>query len=302
MAIWNDPDEKIFDNLAVAVGSNALSFDVPSCALAGVSLARFRLSTAGDLDIVGPASDGEVEDYAVTIVPPPPVLDLNGPAGGRGYSATWNNNGPVSITDSLAATVFELDGSNVSSMTATIVNPLAGDALSATPIGAISVSYNSASRVLTMSGSDSAANYQAVLRTVKYNTSGGPSVATVTVNFVGVDAEGISPTVAATIVVEVPPLGAGVVGRHLFYNQSGTAARYDGNNLAINSSDDNAIATDKTAYLWEDSGRPRLPTSPATPRGSTASWSISLVAPEYHGRRFHLPRRQQQLARQLDHR
>ena len=45
-----------------------------------------------------------------------------------------------------------------------------------------------------------------------------------------------------------------VVGRHLFYNQSGTVAgpRYDGNNIAINSLDDNAIATDKTAYLWED--------------------------------------------------
>jgi hypothetical protein len=36
----------------------------------------------------------------------------------------------------------------------------------------------------------------------------------------------------------------------LFYNQSGTASplRYDGNDLAINSADDNAIATDKVAY------------------------------------------------------
>ena len=47
-----------------------------------------------------------------------------------------------------------------------------------------------------------------------------------------------------------------VVGRHLFYNQSGTVAvsRYDGNNTAINSLDDNAIATDKTAYRWENPG------------------------------------------------
>src|SRR4029079_11754358 len=45
-----------------------------------------------------------------------------------------------------------------------------------------------------------------------------------------------------------------IVGRQLFYNQSSTATRYDGNNLAINASDDNAIATDKTAYLWEDAG------------------------------------------------
>ncbi len=43
-----------------------------------------------------------------------------------------------------------------------------------------------------------------------------------------------------------------VTGRKLFYNQSGTGGatvRYDGNNLAINSLDDNAIATDKVAYL-----------------------------------------------------
>ncbi len=48
-----------------------------------------------------------------------------------------------------------------------------------------------------------------------------------------------------------------VVGRRLFYNQSGTAGatlRYDGNNLAINSLDDNAIATDKVAYLPQDPG------------------------------------------------
>ena len=40
----------------------------------------------------------------------------------------------------------------------------------------------------------------------------------------------------------------------MFYNQSGTSTRYDHNDLAINSFDDAAIATDKTAYLWEDAG------------------------------------------------
>lgn len=49
-----------------------------------------------------------------------------------------------------------------------------------------------------------------------------------------------------------------VAGRHLFYNESGTggplATRYDGNDAAINSLDDNAIATDKTAYLPEAPG------------------------------------------------
>ena len=44
---------------------------------------------------------------------------------------------------------------------------------------------------------------------------------------------------------------ATVVARKLFYNQSGTGGgtvRYDGNDAAINSLDDAAIATDKIAY------------------------------------------------------
>lgn len=45
--------------------------------------------------------------------------------------------------------------------------------------------------------------------------------------------------------------GAWIVGRHVFYNESGTASplRYDGNDAAINDRDDFAIATDKVAYL-----------------------------------------------------
>lgn len=47
------------------------------------------------------------------------------------------------------------------------------------------------------------------------------------------------------------PVNSAVIGRKLFYNQSGTASplRYDGNNAAINANDDLAIATDKAAYL-----------------------------------------------------
>ena len=66
----------------------------------------------------------------------------------------------------------------------------------------------------------------------------------------------LSATATGTIVANatLSPPESTVVGRHLFYNQSGTSTRYDGNNLAINASDDAAIATDKTAYLWENPG------------------------------------------------
>jgi hypothetical protein len=66
---WGGPGEQVFASQSVVVGDNPLTFAVPSWAKAGQSFARFRLSTAGELGVVGSAADGEVEDYALTIVP-----------------------------------------------------------------------------------------------------------------------------------------------------------------------------------------------------------------------------------------
>lgn len=65
--------EQIFSSLELAAGPDGrriLLFDVPSFAVAGEQIARFRLSTEGDLGPTGAAADGEVEDYVVTIVGP----------------------------------------------------------------------------------------------------------------------------------------------------------------------------------------------------------------------------------------
>lgn len=51
-------------------GNNTITFNVPSFTLDGTTYAGFRLSTAGSLGPEGSASDGEVEDYAVTITKP----------------------------------------------------------------------------------------------------------------------------------------------------------------------------------------------------------------------------------------
>ena len=67
---WGGPGEQIFDNVSVSTGDNILTFDVPFLALGGSTYARFRLSTAGDLGVIGLAVDGEVEDYQVAISPP----------------------------------------------------------------------------------------------------------------------------------------------------------------------------------------------------------------------------------------
>jgi len=65
--VWGGPGEQVANNLAVVNGQNTVTFDVPGTAVAGSVVARFRLSTAGNLSPKGAAVDGEVEDYAVTI-------------------------------------------------------------------------------------------------------------------------------------------------------------------------------------------------------------------------------------------
>lgn len=67
---WSGLGEQIFAAHPVALGDNLLEFDVPSWAASGTTYARFRLSTNGELGMGGAAPDGEVEDYAVSIVPP----------------------------------------------------------------------------------------------------------------------------------------------------------------------------------------------------------------------------------------
>ncbi|MFO0968167.1 MAG: GEVED domain-containing protein [Gemmataceae bacterium] len=53
--------------LAVSTGPNNVSFSVPSIFIGGDAFARFRLSTAGGLDPTGAATDGEIEDYRITV-------------------------------------------------------------------------------------------------------------------------------------------------------------------------------------------------------------------------------------------
>ncbi len=64
---WSGPNEQVFQSIDVSNGNNRLTFGVPADAASGQTFARFRLSTAGNLGIGGPAANGEVEDHAVNI-------------------------------------------------------------------------------------------------------------------------------------------------------------------------------------------------------------------------------------------
>ncbi|MCK5147239.1 T9SS type A sorting domain-containing protein [bacterium] len=67
---WGDAGEQIFNNRALSGGNNNLSYSVPAGAQSGDTFARFRFSMQGGLSYKGSASDGEVEDYILTIQQP----------------------------------------------------------------------------------------------------------------------------------------------------------------------------------------------------------------------------------------
>ena len=55
-------------------GQNTFEIQAPADAVNGQTVGRFRLSSSGGLRPTGLAADGEVEDYAVNILPgTPPV-------------------------------------------------------------------------------------------------------------------------------------------------------------------------------------------------------------------------------------
>lgn len=68
--VWGGPGEQIFDSVDVTTGDQVLGFQIPFTATSGPRIARFRLSTVGQLGPGGGASSGEVEDYRITILPP----------------------------------------------------------------------------------------------------------------------------------------------------------------------------------------------------------------------------------------
>ena len=88
---WNDEGEQILDSAAIVQGDNLVSFNVPAAGtspLGGGTFARFRFSSVGNLAPGGAAADGEVEDYAVMLVPgsATAALDIEIPGGDSNIS------------------------------------------------------------------------------------------------------------------------------------------------------------------------------------------------------------------------
>lgn len=65
---WNDADEAVFTGKTIAAGESKISINVPATAtLNKFQAARFRFSSQTVSSPTGPALDGEVEDYVLTV-------------------------------------------------------------------------------------------------------------------------------------------------------------------------------------------------------------------------------------------
>lgn len=67
---WADAGEQIVTDAAMVTGTNTFKITIPATAVMGETFARFRLSSMPGLSFSGPAPDGEVEDYRVSLMAP----------------------------------------------------------------------------------------------------------------------------------------------------------------------------------------------------------------------------------------
>ncbi|MEZ5728592.1 MAG: FG-GAP-like repeat-containing protein [Burkholderiaceae bacterium] len=178
--------------------------------LAAATVSGEFISATATIELGG-GNFGSSSEFAVDVVAvdPAPELELDANdssgAGGGNFSATFTENGgPVSIAD-IDATVADPDSANLDSITVTITNLLDGasEVLAANTGGtSITASYVPGTGVLTLSGSDTLANYQQVLRTITYdNTAEALNTAARVVSFVANDGSFSSATVSTTVTV-----------------------------------------------------------------------------------------------------
>ena len=145
--------------------------------------------TINDEGLAGPQLDLDADDSSTATV--------------SDFATIWTeDSGAVLVADS-DATIIDNTSSNLTSLTITLTNPLNLDSetLSAdTTDTSITASYDSATGVLTLSGSDTLSAYQQVLQTVTYdNSSQAPDETARIITFEASDGTWTS-TVASTTV------------------------------------------------------------------------------------------------------
>jgi hypothetical protein len=218
------------ETLAASTGGTAITaaYVAPTLTLSGTdSLASYQAvlrsvtyastsqnPTATPRSIQFRANDGSDPGNTVTTVVG--VVAVNDPPvlGGAGAVTFTEGDGPLAVAPAL--TVSDVDHASLPSATVTITNLAdAGAELLLADTTGTSIAAVYAAPTLTLTGVDTVAAYQAVLRSVAYrNTSESPTPTTRTVAFVASDGTATGGAVASVAVVSVndpPALGTNPV-------------------------------------------------------------------------------------------
>ncbi len=161
-----------------------------------------------------------------------PELDLNGAGGGTGSSATFNEDGGPVIVVEADLSVNDIDDDYFYSATALLTNPLDGSAesLAVTPSISITAGYNSSTGILSLTGMDTKANYELVLRSLTYNNASQNPNSTARIIEVTVN-DGADDSATAVSIVTVNPVNdvpVVAVNTGLVVNEGGTGTITNG--------------------------------------------------------------------------
>jgi large repetitive protein len=141
------------------------------------------------------ASNTVTRDVGVTPVNDPPVVT------GGGTLAYGENDTAKVVDNTIRLSDAENDSLTGAHVTISTNHQAAEDVLSFTPTGNITGSFDASSGVLTLSGADTAAQYEAALRSVSYeNTSDNPSTSARTITFDVTDVHGDTGAAASSTV------------------------------------------------------------------------------------------------------
>jgi VCBS repeat-containing protein len=157
---------------------------------------------------LSPGGSTATVSVTVTCVNDGPSIDLdaNDDQGttGSDFAVTFTEGDAAKlIQDPLDATVADIDNTTLASLTVTITNLLDAEdeTLSADVTGtSITANYVAATGVLTLTGPDTLANFEAVLRTVRYlNTDNAPDATPREIHFVANDGTADGNTAVSTV-------------------------------------------------------------------------------------------------------
>lgn len=154
-----------------------------------------------------PGGSTATVSMTVTCVNDAPVVDLDGtaddPGGDIDFAATFTEGTPEVIVDEANLTVTDPDSANLTVVTVTLTNlqDVGLETLTATT-GGTAITANYVEPTLTLTGPDTVAHFQQVLRTVTYNnTAQNPNTTARVVTFVGNDGTVDSATATSTVTV-----------------------------------------------------------------------------------------------------